>query len=139
MHRKQILFFDLDGTLTDSAPGILNSVTYALEKMGIPVEDRRALYRFIGPPLLDSFRDYYGMDSKRAEQAVAFYREYFSAGGLFEKIAYALPFVHAVEMEKALLNGSFALAAPHMGVVMLYSAGVTAAAVGCFLSQMKKQ
>ena len=88
LHRKQILFFDLDGTLTDSAPGILNSVTYALEKMGIPVEDRRALYRFIGPPLLDSFRDYYGMDSKRAEQAVAFYREYFSAGGLFENSVY---------------------------------------------------
>lgn len=88
MHRKQILFFDLDGTLTDSAPGILNSVTYALEKMGIRVEDRRALYRFIGPPLLDSFRDYYGMDSKRAEQAVAFYREYFSAGGLFENSVY---------------------------------------------------
>lgn len=61
------------------------------------------------------------------------------AGGLFEKIAYALPFVHAVEMEKALLSGSFALSVSHMGVVMLYSAGVTAAAVGCFLSQMKKQ
>ena len=88
MHRRQVIFFDLDGTLTDSAPGILNSVTYALEKMGIRVEDRQSLYRFIGPPLLDSFRDYYGMDSTQAERAVALYREYFSAGGLFENSVY---------------------------------------------------
>lgn len=88
MHRKQVIFFDLDGTLTDSAPGILNSVTYALDKFGIEVAHRRELYKFIGPPLLDSFRDYYGMDDARAEQAVAFYREYFAAGGLFENSVY---------------------------------------------------
>ena len=60
-------------------------------------------------------------------------------GGWFEKIAHALPFVHAVEMEKALLGGQFALAAVHSWPVLLYSIGATALAVFCFLGQMKKQ
>ncbi len=60
-------------------------------------------------------------------------------GGLFEKIAYALPFVHAVEMEKALFAGDFALAANHALPVVLYSALAVVAAVFCFLRQMKKQ
>ncbi len=60
-------------------------------------------------------------------------------GGFFEKAANALPFVHAVEMEKALFAGDFALALSHMLPVLLYSALITAAAVYCFLGQMKKQ
>ena len=57
----------------------------------------------------------------------------------FKKVAYALPFVHAVELEKALLSGSFTLAAPHILPVLLYSMLAAAAAVLCFLRQMKKQ
>ena len=60
-------------------------------------------------------------------------------GGFFEKAAYALPFVHGVEMEKALYSGDFRLAADHMLPVLLYSFLATAAAVFCFLRQMKKQ
>ena len=60
-------------------------------------------------------------------------------GGVFEKIAHALPFVHAVEMEKALCSGNFALAATHSLPVLLYGILITAAAVLCFLRQMKKQ
>jgi len=60
-------------------------------------------------------------------------------GGLFERVAYALPFVHAAEMEKALFSGNFALAASHMLPVLLYGVCITAAAVLCFLGQMKKQ
>ncbi|MBR5224201.1 MAG: ABC transporter permease [Clostridia bacterium] len=60
-------------------------------------------------------------------------------GGVFEKLANMLPFVHAAEMEKALFAGDFALAASHMAPVAVYSAAVTAAAVFCFLGQMKKQ
>ena len=60
-------------------------------------------------------------------------------GGFFEKAANVLPFVHAVEMEKALFCGDFAAAAPHVLPVVLYSIAVTAAAVLCFLGQMKKQ
>ena len=60
-------------------------------------------------------------------------------GGFFEKAANVLPFVHAVEMEKALVNGNFKLAASHILPVLLYSALVLVVAVLCFLRQMKKQ
>ena len=80
--------FDLDGTLTDSGIGITNSVMYALEKFGIHVSDRKELYPFIGHPLTDSFRKYYGFNEKDALQAVEYYREYFRAGGIFENAVY---------------------------------------------------
>lgn len=60
-------------------------------------------------------------------------------GGVFEKIANMLPFVHAAELEKALFSGNPELAAPHVLVVLLYSVVITAAAVACFLGQMKRQ
>jgi len=60
-------------------------------------------------------------------------------GGFFERSANALPFVHGVEMERALLNGDFGLAATHVLPIILYSAGITSVAVLCFLRQMKKQ
>ena len=80
----QTILFDLDGTLTEPAEGITNSVAYALAKFGITVTDREELLRFIGPPLMDSFMEYYGFDEAKARQAVAYYREYFSVKGLFE-------------------------------------------------------
>ena len=60
-------------------------------------------------------------------------------GGFFEKLANALPFVHAAEMEKALFCGNFEAAADHLLPVLLYSAAAVAAAVACFLGQMKRQ
>ena len=60
-------------------------------------------------------------------------------GGVFEKIANALPFVHATEMEKALFIGDFGLAATHILPIALYSVAITVIAVLCFLRQMKKQ
>ena len=60
-------------------------------------------------------------------------------GGFFERIANALPFVHAAEMEKALFCGNFELAVSHALPVLLYSVVVTAVAVLCFLREMKKQ
>ena len=60
-------------------------------------------------------------------------------GGVFEKVAAAFPFLHAVEMEKALFAGNFKAAAPHFLPIMLYSVGITVVAVFCFLRQMKKQ
>ena len=60
-------------------------------------------------------------------------------GGFFEKIANALPFVHAAELEKSLFSGDFELAGTHILPIFLYSAAITAIAVFCFLRQMKKQ
>ncbi len=80
---KNILL-DLDGTLTDPAEGITKSIAYALESMGILVEDLNDLKRFIGPPLKDTFITAYGFDESAAFQAVAKYRERFAAVGLYE-------------------------------------------------------
>jgi len=80
--------FDLDGTLTDPAPGITASVAYALERFGIEVSDRAELNKFIGPPLVYSFKTYYGFSDEQAKQAVAYYRERFRAGGLYENEIY---------------------------------------------------
>ena len=68
MHWRYI-FFDLDGTLTDPMLGITRSVQYALRHFGIEVTDLSTLCPFIGPPLKDSFREFYGMDDARAEEA----------------------------------------------------------------------
>jgi len=84
----QTVLFDLDGTLTDPGEGITNSVAYALQRHGIEVNDRKELYCFIGPPLLDSFMKYYGFSKEQAMQAIYDYREYFSDRGIFENIPY---------------------------------------------------
>ena len=60
-----MLFVDLDGTLTDSAPGILNSVRYACRKLGLPIPGEETLRRFLGPPLIASFRELMGLDACR--------------------------------------------------------------------------
>lgn len=88
MINKQVLLFDLDGTLTDPELGITNSVAYALDFYGIHVEDRKTLHPFIGPPLRDSFERYYGFSKEKAEEAIWKYREYFSTKGLLENEVY---------------------------------------------------
>lgn len=75
---KHYLFFDLDGTLTDPALGITNSIMYALKQFDIEVARREDLYVFIGPPLFASFQKYYHFDDAKADQAVTLYREYFA-------------------------------------------------------------
>ncbi len=81
------IFFDLDGTLTDSAPGIIHSVQYALKKYGIEAEEND-LRSFIGPPLVHSFQERFGFAHDKALEAVTYYREYFTAGGMFENSVY---------------------------------------------------
>ena len=87
------LFFDLDGTLTDSKPGILNSAIYAADKLGIPASERPAdLMPFIGPPLRESFKLVFGLDDETAEVATTYYRDYYGKEGMHQyKIYEGLP------------------------------------------------
>ena len=82
------VLFDLDGTLTDPGVGITNSVAYALKAFGIENTDRTELYKFIGPPLKDSFSKYYALSETDCEKAVFEYRVYFKEKGMFENTVY---------------------------------------------------
>lgn len=84
----QYLMFDLDGTLTDPREGITKSVQYALLHMGIEEKDLTKLEPFIGPPLLESFREYYDFSLEQAREAVEYYREYFSSAGVFQNLLF---------------------------------------------------
>lgn len=84
---KNILF-DLDGTLTDPFIGITSSVRYSLKQIGIEVESLQILKPFIGPPLLDSFCQFYGMNEEEANSAIERFREYFSKKGIYENELY---------------------------------------------------
>ena len=86
MKFKHILF-DLDGTLTDPFSGITKSVRYSLKKFGIDSE-LEPLKRFIGPPLIDSYIEFFGFDREAAELAVRYYREYYTADGMFDNRVY---------------------------------------------------
>ncbi|MBP5554114.1 MAG: HAD-IA family hydrolase [Lachnospiraceae bacterium] len=88
MHYTHILF-DLDGTLTDSGPGIMNGFEYAITKMGGTVEDKSQLKRFVGPPLEESFGTMLGYSPEDTVKAIATYREYyFQMGGVLENEVY---------------------------------------------------
>lgn len=103
---KEYLLFDLDGTLTDSGEGITKSVQYALQGFGIEEPDLRKLECFVGPPLRDSFRKYYGFDEKTAEEAVKKYRERYAQLGIFENT----PYEGIPKMLKSLKKNGFRLA-----------------------------
>ncbi len=83
-----IIMFDLDGTLTESAEGITNSVIFALDKMGIQETDKEKLKVFVGPPLDESFMKYYGFDKEGAKEAITNYRIYYREKGIFEAPLY---------------------------------------------------
>ncbi|MGN1144881.1 MAG: HAD hydrolase-like protein [Acetatifactor sp.] len=85
---KQYLLFDLDGTLTDPKVGITTCVQYALKELGIDEPDLNKLEPFIGPPLKDSFKEFYQMSDEQAERAVEKYRERFENIGIFENRIY---------------------------------------------------
>ena len=69
------ILFDLDGTITDPFDGISRSIIYAIQSMGITVNDPESLKCFIGPPLFGQFKDFFGFNDDRAENAVREYRK----------------------------------------------------------------
>lgn len=82
------ILFDLDGTLTDPFMGITRSVQYALKYYGITVDDLQQLTPFIGPPLQDSFQDFYHFSQAQANEACNKYHERFVDKGWCENVVY---------------------------------------------------
>lgn len=102
----RFILFDLDGTLTDPKEGITKSVQYALEKSGITPPPAEELMCFIGPPLINSFMEFYHMDKEGANRATAYYRERFRPVGIFENKI----FDGITDMLKALKDKGYYLA-----------------------------
>ena len=84
---KKAIFFDLDGTLTDSGEGIINCAILALEHFGLPIPDRETLRVFVGPPLHETFIKF-GVPADKADEAVAVYRSRYVPIGMFENAPY---------------------------------------------------
>lgn len=87
-NKYSYVLFDLDGTITDPEEGITKSVQYALQHFSIEVQERRELYKFIGPPLKDSFMEFYGFTEQQAGEALLKYRERFEVTGWRENVVY---------------------------------------------------
>lgn len=88
MGKYRYILFDLDGTLTESATGIINSVIYALKHKGIEEQDREKLLAFVGPPLTESMKKYYGLTDAEVKELLPVYREYFDDRGWRENRVY---------------------------------------------------
>ena len=83
MQGKDIIFFDLDGTITDSKKGIFASICHALDYFEIEEREEERLQKFLGPPLVEAFMEYYGMSEKDANTALIKYREFYSVEGVY--------------------------------------------------------
>ena len=87
MIKYRYVFFDLDGTLSQSEFGIIESARKALEKFGIE-DDYENLKKFIGPPLYVSFSDRYGMNEEQCMEAIKYYRAHYEKEGIFKAPLY---------------------------------------------------
>lgn len=82
------ILMDLDGTLTDSMGGITKSIRHALKHFGIEVNDLNQLRKCVGPPLKESFMQYYDFTEAQAEEGILVYRERFGTKGIYENAVY---------------------------------------------------
>ena len=106
MKKYRYILFDLDGTLTHSHPGIYGCIRYALEQMGREEPKMEQLRRCIGPSLMYSFQNYFGMNEEDAKVATAKYRERYSVIGWQENAAID----GALDTVKALKQAGYKLA-----------------------------
>lgn len=84
----QYIMFDLDGTIVESDKGVISSVLFALEELGITVDENQDMKKFLGPPLFYSFTTFLGLDENTTEKAIALYRKHYEAKGHLESPVY---------------------------------------------------
>ena len=101
------ILFDLDGTIVDSAPGITSSLAKTFVTLGLPVPSPSELVAFVGPPILDAFRDLFGFDSQQSQEALTIYRGHYLAEGVFDAKVYpgiedVLAAIHASDVPLSL-------------------------------------
>lgn len=100
------ILFDLDGTIADSAPGITASLGFMFAELGLPVPSPEELLGYVGPPILDAFRDRAGMSPEEAAQALAIYRQHYLENGgpspIFPGVTPVLRGIHKARVPLAL-------------------------------------
>ncbi len=126
MKSYRYLFLDLDGTISDSAPGITRSAQHALAHFGIHVKNTNELLRFVGPPLEESFKEFYHLTDEQTDEAVRVYRERYVVTGVYENSLYPgiIEFLDAARAAGKILM--VATSKPqHMADVVLEYFGIT--------------
>ena len=101
------ILFDLDGTIVDSAPGITATLAYTFEQLGLPIPSPAELVAYVGPPILDSFRDLAGFTPEQSQRALEIYRPEYLRHGAFNATVYpgvedVLKAIHASGMPLSL-------------------------------------
>lgn len=99
------LLFDLDGTIIEPKEGILNSIRYAADTMGVVVPSDEELHQFIGPPIMDSFQEKLGLSYAQALEAVGYFRAYYAKTGIHQNALF--PYVD--ELLKQLKDQGYTL------------------------------
>lgn len=88
MSRYDVILFDLDGTLTDPANGLVEGFAYAFRKIGVEYGERSSLKRFIGPPLYEEWQKVFGFTPEESSHAIEIFREYYDVYGWWDNIPY---------------------------------------------------
>ena len=106
MRKYKYILFDLDGTLIYSHPGIFGCIRYALKELGLPAPKQEQLEKCIGPSLMYSFQNYFGLDEETAREATRKYREEYSKTGVYQNE----PIEGVLETLKALKEKGYVMA-----------------------------
>ena len=123
------ILFDLDGTITDSAPGITSSLAWMFEQLGLPIPSPAELLAYVGPPILDAFRDQAGFDPAESQHALAVYRSHYLQYGAFDSTVYpgiaeVLGAVHASPLPMSLATskpeGPATIILEHFGLLQYF-------------------
>ena len=120
------VLWDLDGTIVDSAPGIIASLAYTYQQLGLEVPPYEEMLAWVGPPIMDSFRDLAHLDAEESARALAIYREHYITHGarhspIFPGMPAVLRAVHEAGMPTSLATSKPEVPA----TLILESAGLT--------------
>lgn len=84
MNKYKLVIFDMDGTIADTSPGILNSIRYTQKMMGLPEITLEQMYSHVGPPMEESYNRNFGLTGDSLKQAVTYHKEYAIQNGYKE-------------------------------------------------------
>ncbi len=116
----EYICFDVDGTLSDSGPGITRCADYALRMLGRESPGPEALRYFVGPPLTESFGVMNGMNDEETQEAIRFFRERYAEKGILEQEAYpGIPeLMHALKAAGKRLQIASSKPRPYLGRIL---------------------